>query len=295
MTREFSSLPALAARGAGPYHRRAPPEGPPIRLFFRKQARPVDAPPPGVAFEATLDAAPPDATPLVEAMTYVREHLPEAENIGATGDARDYYHHLDKLAEGVSQTFPRSFCKAGCSGCCYYPVGLFTISFTEWEVMRRHIETEWTDGERAAFIRRYQQTFTGFWRFVLGQLQNSFVSLILTAPLVHRARIACPFLVDDRCSVYAVRPYQCRTFGLFAARASAGREPKVYACNVQGENLLAQLKHGGPQIQLPVMNPIVIKIRKLCRGPKLALPIWVGIWVRRSRTVTAGRERPEDG
>ncbi len=214
-------------------------------------------------------------------MTYVREHLPEAENIGGTADAKDYYHHLDKLAEGVAKTFPKSFCKAGCSGCCYYPVGLFTISFTEWEVIRRHIETEWTDAERADFVARYKKVFTGFWRFVLGQLQNSFVSLIVTAPFVHRARIACPFLKDDRCSIYAVRPYQCRTFGLFAARASVGREPKVYACNVQGENLLAQLKHGGPQIQLPVMNPIVIKIRKLCRGPKLALPIWAGIWVRR--------------
>jgi Fe-S-cluster containining protein len=269
-----------------------PPEVAPIRHFFRKQARPVDAPPGGGAFaDAFDDAAPPDAAPLVEAMAYVREHLPQAENIGRTGDAKDFYHHLDKLAEGVSKTFPRSFCKAGCSGCCYYPVGLFTISFTEWEVMRDHIETEWTDAQRDAFAARYRKTFTGFWRFVLGQLQNSFVSLIVTAPLVHRARIACPFLEGDRCSVYAVRPYQCRTFGLFAAR-SLGPEPKVYACNLQGENLLHQLKRTGPQIQLPVMNPIVRQIRKLCQGPKLALPIWAGIWVARydkGRGGAAGR------
>ena len=263
----------------------------PIRLFFRKHARPIDAPPPGVDFEATLGDEPPDAAALVEAMDYVRENLPQAENIGESGDVKDYYHHLDKLAEGVAKTFPKSFCKAGCSGCCYYPVGLFTISFTEWDVMRRHIETAWTEAERQAFIARYRATFTGFWRFLLGQLQNSFVSLIMTAPFVHRARIACPFLKDDRCSVYAVRPYQCRTFGLFAARSTA-REPKVYACNVQGENLLAQLKHGGPQIQLPVMNPIVIKIRKLCHGPKLALPIWVGIWVAKQEKQAKATARP---
>lgn len=257
------------------------PGGSPIRLFFRKQARPVDAPPPGATFDASLGDEPPDAAPLAEAMAYVRERLPEAENLGETGDAKDYYHHLDKLAEGVSRTFPKSFCKAGCSGCCYYPVGLFTISFTEWEVIRRHMEAEWTDADRADFVARYQATFTTFWKFVLGQLQNSFVGLLLTAPFVQRARIPCPFLKDERCSIYAARPYQCRTFGLFAARPAVNKEPKVYACNLQGDNLLAQLRHGGPQIQLPVMNPIVIKIKKLCRGPRLALPIWAGIWVRK--------------
>ena len=34
-----------------------------------------------------------------------------------------------------------------------------------------------------------------------------------------------------------------------------------------------------PQLQLPVMNPIVLKIRRMCRGPKLSLPIWAGIWI----------------
>jgi Fe-S-cluster containining protein len=182
------------------------------------------------------------------------------------------------LAEGVAKSFPTSFCKSGCSGFCYYPVGLFTLTYSEWIVMRHHMEEVWTEQQRQAFVARYRRDWPGYWRFVIGMLQNSFVGVLLTAPALYRARKACPFLVDHACSIYGARPYQCRTFGLFTAR-TLGREPKVYACNMQGENLLTQLARGGPQLQLPVMNPIVLKIRKLCRGPKLSLPIWAGIWV----------------
>lgn len=254
-----------------------------IHPFFKKRATPIDTAggEPGASFEDILASQALDATPLSEAMAFSREHLPDADNVGQSGDERDFYTHLDRLSEGVAKTFPKSFCKAGCSGCCYYPVALFTTTFTEWSVMRRHMETVWTDAERADFVKRYKATFTGFWIFVLTYLQNSMLSVLLTAPLVHRQQIACPFLVQGRCSVYAARPYQCRTFGLFAARSWPGKQPKVYACNMQGENLLGMLAGSQPQLQLPVMNPIVLRIRKMCRGPRLALPLWAGIWVRR--------------
>lgn len=249
-----------------------------MRLFFRKQAVPIDAPPDGTPFDSVLDRELPDPAPLAEAMAYVRENLSQAENLGQTGDAKDYYHHLDVLAEGVAKSFPTSFCKAGCSGCCYYPVGLFTLTYSEWIVMRHHMDEVWTESQRLAFAARYRVNWPDAWRFVISMLQNSFVGVLVTAPALYRARKACPFLLDNKCSIYAARPYQCRTFGLFAAR-TLGRDPKVYACNMQGENLLTQLTRSGPQLQLPVMNPIVLKIRRLCRGPKLSLPIWAGIWV----------------
>lgn len=211
----------------------------------------------------------------------MREHLPKADNIGRTGDETDYYTHLDRLSEGVKKTFPGSFCRAGCSSCCHYPVGLFTITFTEWQVIRRYIETEWTDAQRQDLAARYRKTFTWFWTFVLGYLQGSMAALLVTAPVVQRKKIACPFLVDNQCTVYPARPYQCRTFGHFSARAWPFKQPKVYACNEQGENLLKLLARKGPQFQLPVMNPLVLKIRALCRGPRLSLPLWVGAWVKR--------------
>ncbi|HEY9722285.1 MAG TPA: YkgJ family cysteine cluster protein [Oscillatoriaceae cyanobacterium] len=211
----------------------------------------------------------------------MREHLSEADNIGRTGDARDFYAHLDRLSEGVKQTFPQSFCKAGCSGCCHYPVGLFTITFTEWQVMRDHMENVWSEADRQDFVERFRARFRGGWLQLFTMLQNSLFLLMLAAPFLERRRIACPFLKDNNCSIYAARPYQCRTFGHFAARPWLGKQPKIYACHMQGQNLHNALQRSGPQFQLPVMNPIVIKLRKLCRGPRLSLPLWASIWVRK--------------
>lgn len=251
-----------------------------MRLFFRHQARPVEHP----------TAEPTDPTPLVEAMDYVREHQDTADNFGRTGDGRDLYHLIDRLSEGVSKSF-KSYCQAGCGSCCHYPIAMFTTTFTEWDLVRRYLETEYTQAQRVALVKRYKATYTGFWRMVLGYLQRSSITLFVTAPLVYRAKIACPFLVDGSCSVYPARPYQCRTFGLFAVR-TFGHTPKVYACNVQGANLLTQVEAAGPQVQLPVSNALAKKIRKLCEGPKLALPIWTGIWVARWE---AGRAVPGEG
>ena len=231
-----------------------------------------------------------DPAPLLEALAFVREHQDTADNLGDTGDGRDLYHLLDRLSDGVSRSF-RSYCRAGCGSCCHYPIAMFKTTFTEWSVVRRYIETEYTPEQRVALARRYRATFTGFWRAVLTYLQGSTVTLFLTAPVVHKARLACPFLVDGSCSVYPARPYQCRTFGLFSVR-TMGREPKVYACNVQGENLLTQIRASGSQVQLPVADGLAKRIRRLCQGPSLSLPIWVGIWVSRWE---AGRAVPGEG
>jgi Fe-S-cluster containining protein len=241
-------------------------------------------------FADVLAAHDPSPTPLAEAYDFVRLNAMKADNIGQTGDERDLYVHLDRLAEGVKGTFARSYCRAGCSACCHYPVALFTMTFTEWRVVQRYIETEWTEEQRLELVKRYRKTFTGLWRFLLMMLQNSYVGVMLSAPLLFPRQVACPFLVDDQCSVYPARPYQCRSFGYFSAR-TWGKTPKVYACNYQGELLLEQLAAAGPQIQLPVMNPLVLKIRKLCRGPRMALPLWVGIWVERYERRASDRPR----
>lgn len=227
-----------------------------------------------------MAAQDPATTPLAEAFEYVREHLPTADNLGESADGRDFYTHLDKLSDGVARTFPESFCRKGCSACCYYPVGLFNITLTEWNLMRRHMETVWTEAERLEFAERFRATFTGFWLFLFSYLQNNVLMLTMTARPVYARKIPCPFLKDDACTIYAARPYQCRTFGYFAARHWPFKQPKVYACNEQGDNLLNLLARRGPQFQLPVMNPIVIKLRKLCSGPRMSLPLWVAAWVR---------------
>ncbi|MEB3221815.1 MAG: hypothetical protein VKS61_07015 [Candidatus Sericytochromatia bacterium] len=251
--------------------------------FFRRRARPPQPEVGAPSFDATLAATPPgDPAALAEAMAVVREALPEADNFGETRDARDWYHLLDTLTAGVEAAFPQSLCRAGCSGCCHYPVGLFTLTYSEWRVIERHLEQAWSEADREALVARYEATYTGFWRVLISLVQRNIASLLLAAPLLEAKRLACPLLVNDRCGVYPARPFPCRTFGLFMTR-TLGKQPRIYACGVQGEQLGAWMARSEPQLQLPVLDPIARAIRLRCQGPKLALPLWVGIWVARRR------------
>ncbi|MEB3195704.1 MAG: YkgJ family cysteine cluster protein [Candidatus Sericytochromatia bacterium] len=248
-----------------------------MRYLFRRQAVPSTAPEGGFD-QALADEQAVDPAPLAEAMQVVSERLPAADHFAGSEDPRDLYHLLDVLADGVKASFPQSLCRAGCGSCCYYPVALFTITHTEWQVIARHLENHWDEAQREALVQRYRSRFTGLWRWVFGWAQRSFTALLLSAPLIERARIACPFLVEERCSIYPVRPYPCRTFGHFAVRTWL-TAPRIYACDVQGQRLAQGLFGEGPRLQLPVLNPISRRIRLLCQGPKLSLPVWLGIWI----------------
>jgi Fe-S-cluster containining protein len=84
-------------------------------------------------------------------------------------------------------------CKSGCAWCCYQGVALIPV---EAVAIARHIEASFTPEARAALDERLART----------QEQAQGLSMHARARLM----LACPFLVDGRCSIYAVRPFRCR-------------------------------------------------------------------------------------
>ena len=265
-----------------------------MHFWLQRFARPKHKAKVDADFAAALEGQDSRPLPLVEAMEEVRAKLPEANNFGQTGDERDLYTLIDRVAQGVTSGMPQSLCHKGCDACCHYPVGLFVISYSEWRLIVRHMETVWDEAERAEFVLRYRAVFTPFWRAVVGFLQDSWFTMLLTAPILLRQRIACPFLKNGQCSVYAARPYQCRTFGAFTARTWPFKEPRVYACNAQGQLLHQAQTEGVFGVQLPVMNLFVKRIRAMCRGPRLSLPMWALMWVRRYERRQAQRDASRD-
>lgn len=98
-----------------------------------------------------------------------------------------------------SQAFERQLrrqgnlsCRPGCSNCCYLPI---EISILEAIPIYRELvqKGRWTP----AFVKTLQEH--------AGQTN-------LLAPTVWMLlRLPCPLLRDNRCSVYDVRPFHCRT------------------------------------------------------------------------------------
>lgn len=236
--------------------------------------KPAVAPLPfeGVLAEALAETERPH--PLVEALDLAREGIGRTDNMGQSGDARDMFVLLDQLSSAVVETYPQSLCYSGCGRCCHYPTGFFDISRQEWELLRRHVETEWSEARREAWIAR-------FWREHGPRMPalRFFEWLMSTSLPIFPTRealpLACPFLEDGKCSVYAARPFVCRTFGHFSAKITPWSQPHVYACSAQGELLEGLMAADGPQVMLPDLSPWQLRKYAFISGKKRVIASWI--------------------
>lgn len=95
----------------------------------------------------------------------------------------DTYEISDSLTQSHLAQISAVMCKKGCSNCCKSP----TVPFTEPEL----IGISWyaTEKLKSPLRERVKQRLYD-----------------------HNTSLECPFLVDDECSVYEMRPLICRQF-----------------------------------------------------------------------------------
>ena len=104
-------------------------------------------------------------------------------------------------------------CAAGCAACCRH---LVAISITEARQLQDLIgELEAPLRERV--VRRFAQTVSRLRASALWDRLASFSKLSTQEKVelgldYHRLGIACPFLEDERCSIYGERPLVCRQY-----------------------------------------------------------------------------------
>lgn len=106
-----------------------------------------------------------------------------------------YRRHDAAVANAIKESTIKPACRAGCSFCCYYKVEA-----------------------RAVEVLAIQQ-------YVLAKLKPELIRAIVeqanrnvaeAKTLTHIEHLAtnqrCPFLIDDKCAIYPVRPSKCRNF-----------------------------------------------------------------------------------
>ena len=97
------------------------------------------------------------------------------ENSSLKSKLGKVYKLVDELGEAAT---PFIACKKGCSACCKMNV---SISSVEAEQMALHSQKN------------------------INHLKRS-----IAHDIGHFSGIACPFLIENACSIYEVRPYMCR-------------------------------------------------------------------------------------
>lgn len=108
---------------------------------------------------------------------------------GAVAFIAQLHRGLDTVAEQARATGPQPACQAGCAHCCH-----LRVEATEPEVFRiaQHLRAQPAEALADA----------------VSALQRHVATAALNP--TKTARQACSFLVDDRCSIYPVRPAACR-------------------------------------------------------------------------------------
>lgn len=101
-----------------------------------------------------------------------------------------FIKQVDELTAKLSERYSKHLvCCAGCSACCHHHLSVFPV---EAEEVRKALEA--LPGEMRARVEERARE--------------------VTRREAEGGPVACPLLLDDRCSIYQSRPLICRTQGL---------------------------------------------------------------------------------
>ena len=112
------------------------------------------------------------------------------------GTLLETYDISDELIVEHLKTINHVACKNGCSNCCKNP----TVPFTEPELM-------------------------GISWFASEKLEGSTRERVKLRLYNHESTVECPFLLDNSCSIYEVRPLVCRQF--YVQNEACGEEEDI--------------------------------------------------------------------
>jgi Fe-S-cluster containining protein len=99
---------------------------------------------------------------------------------------------IDKTIRAAKQ---KVACRSGCSTCCHYKVEARAV---EVLAIRDYVNAHFSPAQRASVVERAEHNVAeaADWSHVEHLARNQ----------------RCPLLIDDACSVYPVRPANCRSF-----------------------------------------------------------------------------------
>lgn len=188
---------------------------------------------------------------------------------------QDAFDALETSLSGEGKTIS---CQAGCTYCCYHYVavsfaqGIVIVDYLykRKELLKQFLDNyeEWrTDGEAiAGEIDRIRID-------ALSSSKPTQQIMVETRPLSNRyleSNIRCPFLVDDKCSIYEVRPLACSGHHSvsppeYCAPASQ-QKPDIRNSVPNNENLVEIIRLAGSQAMLYELTLPVMVYRILTEG-----------------------------
>jgi len=194
----------------------------------------------------------------------------------------DLYGLMEQLTSDVLDLYPHIACRTQCNTCCK-GTSMPVASASEWAHAHAYLSRYWSLEQRQALITRvktlYQAHADILWE-VHANIQQppDMAKLEKFARLLPRMEDSqCPFLIDEKCGMYAGRPAKCRAHGGFLFIFQEHVQLSACASEVEKMEDYVQ-KQGSRKIIMPFWNDFETKIVRDFNPPgavSTVLPLWV--------------------
>ena len=134
---------------------------------------------------------------IILSSVYLNKRIQQAKSLG------EFYSILDKINANTRAFYQNFFCREACSRCCK-KFGSPATYQIEWQNIENHLLK--SNFQNIDIVYKNLKQFKDNLRMELESRAKFNLDFIFN-------QIGCPFLIDEKCSIYTVRPLICRTFG----------------------------------------------------------------------------------
>lgn len=131
--------------------------------------------------------------------------------LSSSSTITEFYEQAQKIIHQVNIIYENIQCKTGCNRCCkfYASPGIHKM---EWDYIREHIEKNFSEKDMRRIKRKLRDLNDNLRKHLEGNINHLNESHYNFAAFVFYVG-ECPFVHNNMCSIYEVRPLICRTFG----------------------------------------------------------------------------------
>lgn len=219
--------------------------------------------------------------------------LPIINNIGETQDYFDIYYMIEHLVQSIQSTYTQIPCRINCSLCCQdtFP----EVSFLEWKLIFNYlhtlpsIELEKILHQNEKLYRNQIHALINIQSLIETNSSSSGKDYQLTCSI-------CPFLIEDQCSIYPVRPAICRGYGYFSIEHPGQSNTSIFGCYMVSDSFQNLIQPDESFIlYLPFWNKIKEKIYDLNTKHQTIsiLPLWLMIHSKNNKLLNEVEKNPD--
>jgi len=205
------------------------------------------------------------------------EYLSRATNVGLSENYKDIYYLIDYLSNAVKFAYPQIPCKEKCSSCCI-DSGLPRVTGIEWQVIHHYLINNMSKEQKDIVSKNVIELHNNQIDTLLEENERTKIPYTKITVATNKPKLeslACPFLLNNLCSIYPVRPSVCRAYGYFTIRIMG--KSSIFTCQWAADQIITELRQKGiEQWALPVWDKFVDKLYELNGENAVSvLPLWL--------------------